>query len=312
MQEESTTQSAVGKPQVNRSNAKLSAVELAAERGIGPLSPLGMKVWHGEAFPCVSCGQLVRRNQIRCSECGEDLSLKMIMKMQAHAGPWYVHEHVRPFPGVTLERLIRQVQRGVLTPTTIVRGPTTYHQWRFAAETPGLSKHLGLCWNCQAKVTPEETHCGVCRVNLDQPAGLAPGMEPPESDDQPLATPPPPPPTQTATPPATPAPPPPPPAPEPEQAEAPQASPPAPAPLPRQDVAADMAQLQEALRSSAPPPADKEEKAFPTGIIIAAIVLATVLGLLGIVKLREHSRTANQPTAIPAATIAPGETVNES
>ena len=39
----------------------------------------------------------------------------MLVKMQTHCGPWYVHEHVRPFPGVSLERLILQVRRGVLT-----------------------------------------------------------------------------------------------------------------------------------------------------------------------------------------------------
>lgn len=154
--------------------AKLSAVERGAKAGIGPLSPLGIKVWHGESAPCASCGELVRRAQMRCPHCGQDLSLSMITKMQAHCGPWYVLEHVRPFPGVTLERLIRQIHRGVLTRTTIVRGPTTFHQWRFAAETPGLSKHLGVCWNCQAAVKPEDTYCRNCDVHLDRAPGELP------------------------------------------------------------------------------------------------------------------------------------------
>jgi hypothetical protein len=91
----------------------------------------------------------------------------MLFKMQSHSGPWYVLEHVRPFPGVTLDRLILQTRRGLLTATTIVRGPTTYHQWRFAGETPTLSKHLGLCWRCQASVSVEDRSCPSCRVNLD-------------------------------------------------------------------------------------------------------------------------------------------------
>ncbi len=312
MHEESATQHVPASDSpTRRPGAKLSAVELAALRGIGPMSPLGMKVWHGESFPCVSCGQLVRRSQIRCSECGEDLSLKMIMKMQAHAGPWYVHEHVRPFPGVTLERLIRQVHRGVLTLTTIVRGPTTYHQWRFAAETPALSKHLGVCWNCQAKVTPEDTHCGVCRVNLNQPAGLAPGMDPPDQE----------PPLDVAPAPST----------TPREVAAGASSPvasgggggaaatvptgpvgapavAAAAPAPTRDTAAEMARLQEALRSSTPAPPPVKGKSFPTGIIIAAIVVATVLGLLAVVKLRQRSRTTAVPP--PATTAAPTEPVN--
>ena len=145
----------------------ISAVELAARRGIGPLSPLGKRVWHGEARPCVSCGQLVPRTQEVCDQCGQDMSRQMLEKMRRHSGPWYVLEHVRPFPGVSLERLVRQIRRGVLTPTTVVRGPTTYHQWRFAAETPVLSKYLGCCWACQAEVSEADRICRVCRADLD-------------------------------------------------------------------------------------------------------------------------------------------------
>ena len=144
-----------------------SAVELGGQRGIGPLSPLAAHAWHGQAKPCVSCGQLVRRTTNACDQCGQDLSARMLFRMQSHCGPWYVLEHVRPFPGVTLDRLVLQARRGVLTPTTIVRGPATYHQWRFAGETPMLSKHLGLCWRCQASVGVEDRLCPVCRVNLD-------------------------------------------------------------------------------------------------------------------------------------------------
>lgn len=146
---------------------RLSVVELAARRGLGPLSPAGGRVWHGDARPCVSCGQLVRRALKTCTECGQDLSDPMLEKMREHSGPWYVHEHVRPFPGVSLDRLIRQIRRGVLTRTTVVRGPTTYHQWRFAAETPGLSKYLGCCWKCQAAVQPADSVCGACGADLD-------------------------------------------------------------------------------------------------------------------------------------------------
>jgi hypothetical protein len=102
----------------------------------------------------------------------------MVERMRAHAGPWYVHEHVRPFPGVTLERLVRQIRRGVLTATTIVRGPTTDHQWRFAAQTPGLSKFLGLCWKCQSAVSEHDSHCRQCGVDLNGGHRLRP-IEPP-------------------------------------------------------------------------------------------------------------------------------------
>ena len=92
-----------------------SAQEVAARKGFGPLSRLAPDDWHGDSRPCVSCGQLVRRGADRCETCDEDLSVEMIQRMRDFAGPWYVLDHVRPFPGVRMERLIRQIRRGVLT-----------------------------------------------------------------------------------------------------------------------------------------------------------------------------------------------------
>lgn len=150
---------------------RLSALEVGAKRGIGPLSDQGALIWHGNARPCVSCGELMRREGKYCEHCGQDHSLAMLSRMQAHAGPWYVHEHVRPFPGVTLDRLIRQAKRGVLTGATIVRGPHTHHQWQFAAETPGLSKYVGFCFSCQCAASEDETYCSSCGIHLDRVPG---------------------------------------------------------------------------------------------------------------------------------------------
>jgi RNA polymerase subunit RPABC4/transcription elongation factor Spt4 len=161
-----------GMNQVELSKLGQSAVELAAEQGHGPLSERGKSVWHGDARPCVSCGQLVGRDGQNCEACAQDHSPEMLRKMRAHSGPWYVLDHVRPFPGVTFERLVRQVVRGVLTPITIVRGPTTFHQWRFAGETPGLSKFLGVCWKCQQVIRPEAGQCAQCGADQDEPAAL--------------------------------------------------------------------------------------------------------------------------------------------
>ncbi len=142
------------------------ALEVAARRGIGPLSGLGREVWHGRARPCVSCGQLVLRDEKNCDQCGQDLSEEMLAKMRAHAGPWYVLEHIRPFPGVSLERIVRQIRRGLITETSIVRGPSTDYQWRFALEAPGLCRYFNKCWHCHEKVTPYDTCCPLCSSYL--------------------------------------------------------------------------------------------------------------------------------------------------
>lgn len=150
-------------------------LEIAARKGIGPLSPMGRFAWHGDAAPCVSCGQLVRRADAECGECGQDLRPEMLEKMRAHAGPWYVLEHVRPFPGVSLERIVRQIRRGLITQTSIVRGPATDYQWRFAVETPGLCRYFGRCWHCHGEVTLRDIYCVACLSHLtyEKPLGRA-------------------------------------------------------------------------------------------------------------------------------------------
>lgn len=142
------------------------ALEVAARKGFGPLSPVAKKVWHGDATPCVTCGQLVRRGDDRCGHCGQDLREEMIEKMRAHAGPWYVLEHLRPFPGIALDRIVRQIRRGLITETSIVRGPSTDYQWRFAVETPGLCRYFGKCWHCHHEVGPSDAYCQGCLSHL--------------------------------------------------------------------------------------------------------------------------------------------------
>lgn len=155
------------------------SLEIAARRGIGPLSPEGRRIWHGDARPCVTCGQLVPRNAEYCTECDQELDEDTLEKMRAHAGPWFVLEHVRPFPGVNLERVIRQIRRGLITETSIVRGPSTDYQWRFAVETPGLCRYFGKCWNCQERVMPSDTYCRQCLSSLSferpRPQAVPPG-----------------------------------------------------------------------------------------------------------------------------------------
>jgi hypothetical protein len=141
-------------------------LEVAARRGIGPLSPLGHGIWHGEAKPCVTCGQLVPRAATVCDYCEQDLTESMLEKMRAYAGPWFVLEHVRPFPGVSLERIIRQIRRGAINETSIVRGPSTDFQWRFAVETPGLCRYFGRCWKCFERITPPDAQCSRCGAHL--------------------------------------------------------------------------------------------------------------------------------------------------
>lgn len=145
--------------------------EIAARDGFGPLSTLSKEIWHGQSIPCVTCGQLVRRGHEACEHCGQNLSPEMLEKMRAHAGPWYVLEHLRPFPGISLDLVIRQIRRGLITETSIIRGPYTDFQWRYAVETPGICRYFNRCWSCHAEVNPVDTYCPKCMnyLSSDKP-----------------------------------------------------------------------------------------------------------------------------------------------
>ena len=224
--------------------ADLSALERAAKRGVGPMGPDAGVAWHGLARPCVSCGELVRRSDTACENCGQVLSEDMLEKMRSHSGPWYVHEHVRPFPGVSLERLIRQARRGVLQPTTIVRGPTTFHQWRFAAETPGLAKHLGVCWSCQVGVKPDWATCSACGADQNiglEKSGLPVNGKGPEYPDL-----------------------------------------------------LDLRLAMQSVSKSKGSSYMEEPKRFPTGILVAAILIITIISLIGVIKYRSDKTATPQ------------------
>lgn len=151
-------------PSMTNGEHPLSA---AARAGYGPLSERGKESWHGNSTPCASCGQLKMREAGPCPHCAQDLGQAMLEKMAKHSGPWFVYDSARPFPGVSLERMASLARRGALQRASIVRGPTTYYQWRFASETPLISRYLGRCWNCQHKVGDAEEHCQECNVPLD-------------------------------------------------------------------------------------------------------------------------------------------------
>ncbi len=233
----------------------------------------------------------------------------MLWTMQKHAGPWYVLEHVRPFPGVKIERLIRQIRRGVLTATTIVRGPTTFGQWRYAAETPGLSKYLGLCWRCQGPVQADDVICRACRVTLDGISDVF--FDAAQSDASPTTPEPPPPRTTSA-----PGPPEPPKIRFAHQARTPgYTSAPGPEPVPPTIGAAVEAGLDEL---SAAVGADETLAAKRTGAasmriagihvgwIIGALVLILIAALCAVIRLRSkelatQNRTAAAVWPAPAA-----------
>lgn len=295
------------------------ALEVAARRGFGPLSAAAKQTWHGNAIPCVTCGQLVMRGALQCDHCGQDLRTDMVDKMRAHAGPWFVLEHLRPFPGVSLDRIIRQIRRGLITETSIVRGPATDFHWCFAVETRGLCRFFGKCWHCHHGVTASDVYCPACLSHLSfeeakptllgapTSASLAP---PSRTNVLPLTRPHVAPPLVGGAPFAAPRPITPPPAkasPSPYEARPPVATSPmvaaAPPLAPSVNASPELADLANTVRSlgTVPTPHDFEPSpgagSFRTGWIVLIAAIVTLAALLGIVQYRSNALTPPAPAA---------------
>ena len=136
--------------------------------------------WKGDQTPCVYCGQIIERTSDRCPHCHTSFSLAVRQASREVVGNWYYLDSRNPSGrGVTFETLIKMIEKGRIKPDSIVRGPTTHHDWMYAAEAPRLAKYLGMCPHCFAKAKPEETFCTSCQLNMNaRPADPRPGIPP--------------------------------------------------------------------------------------------------------------------------------------
>jgi len=112
---------------------------------------------------CPYCGHTQAQPRDRCRACGgffDPLSLKATRR---HMGPWFIRDRGQPFrPGCSYEVLLRQIRKGRIKPTTIIRGPTTGQFWSVARHVPGVAHLLGYCHACGAHVERETDACGEC------------------------------------------------------------------------------------------------------------------------------------------------------
>ena len=107
-------------------------------------------------------------------------------------GPWAIRDPLHPFrPGCSFETIRKLAATGRITPTTVMRGPTTRQSWLFAGRTPAVANLLGLCHNCQREANPDARACPACGASFlheaDRqflglaPVHLLPGQASPES-----------------------------------------------------------------------------------------------------------------------------------
>ena len=136
--------------------------------------------WKGDEAPCVYCGQVIERSSDRCPHCRTSFSFAVRQASRETVGDWsYLDPRNLSGRGVTFETLIKMIEKGRLKADSIVRGPTTNHDWTYAGETPRLAKYLGMCPHCFTEAKPEETFCTSCQLNMNtRPADPRPGIPP--------------------------------------------------------------------------------------------------------------------------------------
>src|SRR4051794_31474425 len=109
---------------------------------------------------CPFCGSMNDDANKPCPRCTLEDTPAMRQATKDRIGPWYVLQTRNPAaPGMTFATLQGLVRKGLVTPRSVVRGPTTHQLWRWAAKVKGLSREFGLCYGCGARI---ETNSDIC------------------------------------------------------------------------------------------------------------------------------------------------------
>jgi hypothetical protein len=122
-------------------------------------------------FVCPFCGTVSDNPHGPCRQCGMENSQATRAATRSKIGPWFVLQVRNPSaPGMNWSTLISLIERGRITPRSIVRGPTTGQLWRFAARVKGVSREFGTCWHCGDTVQRDARLCPSCKRLQQLPA----------------------------------------------------------------------------------------------------------------------------------------------
>ncbi|MBL8759973.1 MAG: hypothetical protein JNL50_01605 [Phycisphaerae bacterium] len=133
---------------------------------------------------CPYCGAITPAGS-RCSHCRGLLDPLSRQATTNTMGPWFIRDDAQPFrPGCSYHTLVSLIDRGKITRTTIIRGPSTRQFWMFAGKAPGVAHRLGVCHSCQEESSADDFACNNCGAVFTaeedrQRLGLGPVMEVP-------------------------------------------------------------------------------------------------------------------------------------
>lgn len=130
---------------------------------------------------CPFCGSQNTTATGPCPRCTMEDTLATREATKGRIGPWFVLQARNPAaPGMKYATLLALVGKGQVTARSIVRGPTTYQLWRFAAQVRGLSREFGACYSCGQPVEKTASYCQSCerpQVSRGDPDELLEGRD---------------------------------------------------------------------------------------------------------------------------------------
>ena len=131
---------------------------------------------------CPFCGCINDSSAGACRQCGMENTQATRQATRSKIGPWFVWQARNPSaPGMNWATLMSLVEKGRITPRSVVRGPTTGQLWRFAARVKGLSREFGTCWHCGTELKKAARLCAGCKRLQQPPANPDMLLETPET-----------------------------------------------------------------------------------------------------------------------------------
>jgi len=119
---------------------------------------------------CPFCGAIAEKRDGPCPRCKMENSAVTRQATRARIGPWYAMQSRNPSaPGMKFNTLLALIRKGQITPRSVIRGPTTFQLWRFAARVKGISREFGLCYSCGAELQRTSTFCPRCSRSQELP-----------------------------------------------------------------------------------------------------------------------------------------------
>lgn len=135
-----------------------------------PASPQTVREFLVGKHVCPFCGTPNPIGTQPCPRCTMEDTPATRQATKSRIGPWYVLQSRNPAaPGMRFSTLLALVQKGQVSPRSVVRGPTTHQLWRFAAHVRGLSREFGLCYSCGEAIDRASNICPHCERSQEPP-----------------------------------------------------------------------------------------------------------------------------------------------